>query len=183
VLLATSNLWAALPSPITWALMFLHVHSQPCQTYHSSYICGWYRLSGHHKLSLLVCRNHWFNFMLYYDKMLKWHFLMSRTSKVHHLQIFYIKLVTYCICRLHHHFTSLSCRYYWALIWLSYCIHVQVFWFVTPCSGALGYRRLGGLHLENGGTKALWNVGILLQHLHGIKTQKTLTWIFIAVKT
>jgi len=37
-------------------------------------------------------------------------------------------------------------------------IQVQVFWVVTPCSVVIGYQ------LEDGGSKVLWNAGILLQH-------------------
>jgi len=43
---------------------------------------------------------------------------------------------------------------------------VEVFWVVTPCSVVVGYQCFWGpscLHCEDGGSKVLWNIGILLQ--------------------
>jgi len=37
-------------------------------------------------------------------------------------------------------------------------IQIEVSWFVTPCSDVIGCQG------EDGGSKVLWNIGILVQH-------------------
>jgi len=56
-------------------------------------------------------------------------------------------------------------------------IQVEVFWIMTSCSVVGGCQQFRGpccLHLQH------W---YLTSPLHGIPTQKTLTWTFTAIKT
>jgi len=61
-------------------------------------------------------------------------------------------------------------------------IHIVVFWVMTLCSDVVANQYFGGpccCHLwgeENGGTKGLWNIGILPHH-YSVTTQKAMTWI------
>jgi len=56
-------------------------------------------------------------------------------------------------------------------------IQIDVFWVVTLCSvvvGNQGFRRYAASIFRS--KMVLWNVDLLLQTVHGITTQKTLTW-------
>jgi hypothetical protein len=71
--------------------------------------------------------------------------------------------------------------------WSQFCIHLEmaVFWVVAPCSMVEVYQRFRGPcddRPDDGGSKDLWNVGILLPYYTAL-TQKTAIFVLTAVRT